>query len=81
MLKDIRIKISKPIAIHCENTSTINMSKNLVFHLRTKNNSIKYHMLRETIVEKAIRLEYVSTKEKIANIFTKPLPKESFNYL
>ena len=56
------------------------MSKNLVFHLKTKHNSIKYHMLREKVIEKEIRLEYVSTKENIANIFIKPLPKETFEY-
>ena len=38
-------------------------------------------MLREKFVEKEIRLDYVSTKEKIADIFTKALPKETFDYL
>ena len=38
-------------------------------------------MLREKVVEKEIRLEYVSTKEKIANISTKPFPNETFEYL
>ena len=81
MLKDIRIEYNEPIVIHCDNTSTINMCKNLVLHSKTKHNSIKYHMLREKVVEKEIRLEYISTKEKIADIFTKPLPKETFEYL
>ena len=59
----------------------VNMSKNLVLHSRTKHISIKYHMLREKVVEKEIRLEYVSTKEKNADLFTKTLPKETFEYL
>ena len=37
-------------------------------------------MLRENIAEKEIRLEYVSTKENIVHIFTKPLPKDIFDY-
>ena len=57
------------------------MSKNLVLHSKTKQISIKYHMLREKVAEKEIRLEYVNTKEKIADIFTKPLPKKTFEYL
>lgn len=81
MLKDIRIEISEVVVIHCENTSTINMFKNLVLHSRNKHISIKYHMMREKVAEKEIRLEYVSTKEQIADIFTKPLPKETFEYL
>ena len=57
------------------------MSNIVVLHSNTKHISIKYHMLREKVIEKEIRLEYVSTKEMIANIFTKPLPKENFEYL
>ena len=63
MLKDIRIEFSEPIVIHYDNTSTVNMSKNLVLHSKIKHISIKYHTLREKVVEKKIRLEYVRTKE------------------
>ena len=31
--------------------------------------------------DKEVRLEYVNTKEQIADIFTKPLPKDAFLYL
>ena len=33
------------------------------------------------VQDKEIRLEYVHTKEQIADIFTKPLPKDAFLYL
>jgi hypothetical protein len=52
-----------------------------VLHLKNKYISIKYHMLREKVAYKEIRLEYVRMKEKIVDIFTKPLPKETFEYL
>jgi hypothetical protein len=42
---------------------------------------IKYHFLWEQVAEKNIRLEYVGTKEQVADIFAKPLPWESFEYL
>jgi hypothetical protein len=41
---------------------------------------IKYHFLREQAVENNIRVEYVGTKEQVADIFTKPLLWESFEY-
>jgi hypothetical protein len=31
--------------------------------------------------EKNIRVEYVGTKEQVEDIFTKPFPRESFEYL
>ena len=50
-------------------------------HGKTKHISIKYHFLRELVQDKEVRLEYVNTKEKLAYIFTKPLPKDVFLYL
>ena len=57
------------------------MSKNHVLHSKTKHISIKYHVLREKAIEKEIRLEYVSTKDQIVDIFMKSSPKDTFEYL
>ena len=65
--------------INYDNTSAINMSKNSIVHSKTKHIPIKYHYLREQVSQKAVRLEYIDTKEHIADIFTKPLPKEVFD--
>jgi hypothetical protein len=46
-----------------------------------KNIPIKYHFLREQVAEKNIRFEYVRTKEQVEDIFTKPLPQETFEYI
>jgi hypothetical protein len=50
-------------------------------HSKTKHIPIKYHFLREQVAEKNIRVEYVGTKEQVVDIFTKPLPQKSFEYL
>jgi hypothetical protein len=55
--------------------------KNPVMHSKTKHIPIKYHFLQEQVAEKNIRVEYVGTKEQVADIFTKPLPWEAFEYL
>jgi hypothetical protein len=52
-----------------------------VMHSKTKHIPIKYHFLREQVAENNIRVEYVGTKEQVADIFTKPLPWEAFEYL
>jgi hypothetical protein len=52
-----------------------------MMHSKTKHIPIKYHFLREQVEEKNIRVEYVGTKEQVEDIFTKPLPQESFEYL
>jgi hypothetical protein len=80
-LTDIQVKYDEPIPIYCDNTSTINILKNPMMHSKTKHIPIKYHFLREQVVEKNIRVEYVGTKEQVAYIFTKLLPREAFEYL
>eukprot|EP00253_Pinus_taeda_P033194 PITA_33194 len=80
-LQDIQITCTPPISILCDNTSSISISKNLVMHSKNKHMPIKYHFLREQVLEHKVKLEYVPSKEQVANIFTKPLPRETFEYL
>jgi hypothetical protein len=80
-LIDIQVEYDEPITIYYDNTSTINISKNLVMKSKMKHIPIKYHFLREHFAEKNIRVEYVGTKEQVVDIFTKPLPWEAFEYL
>ena len=79
--KDLDICTDQPIFIYCDNTSVISLSKNLVMHSRTKDIPIKYHFLREQVAEQNIVLEYISTKEQISDILTKPLPREALEHL
>ena len=50
-------------------------------HTKEKHIAIKYHYLRELVQDKEVKMEYFNSKEKIADIFRKPLPKDSHEYL
>jgi hypothetical protein len=78
LLSGMKEEIKDLVVIFYDNTSAINISKNPVMHTKTKNIAIKYHFLRELVQDKEVRLEYVNTKEWIADIFRKPLPKHAF---
>ena len=80
-LEDILVKYEDPIVIQFDNMSAINISKNPVMHSKNKHIPIKYHFLREQVSQNVVKLEYVDTKEQIANIFTKSLTQGSFVYL
>ena len=80
-LKDVNIGTDQPITIYCDNTSAISLSKNPVMHSKTKHIPIKYNFLHEQVAEQSIILEYINTKKQIADIFTKPLPREAFEHL
>jgi len=80
-LQNIQITCTTPISIICDNTSAIIISKNPVMHSKTKHIPIKYHFLCEQVLEQKVKLEYAPSKEQVADIFTKPLPRETFEYL
>ena len=75
------MEYDKPILIFYDNTSDISIYKNPMMHSKLKHIPIKFYFLWEQVTEKNIKVEYVGTKEKIADIFTKPLLRETFEYL
>ena len=80
-LADLEVKYTEPTPIYCDNTSAISVSKNPVLHSKTKHIPIKYHFLREQVTNRVVQLNFVSSTEQAADIFTKPLPKAQFEYL
>ena len=47
-------------------------------HSRTKHIEIRDHFLRDHAQKSDITLEFLSTKDQLAYIFTKPLSEEQF---
>ncbi|GKA87196.1 retrovirus-related pol polyprotein from transposon TNT 1-94 [Tanacetum coccineum] len=69
------------VPIMCDNKGAIDLSKNPVQHSRTKHIEIRHHFLRDNVQKGHISIEKVSSVDNIADILTKPLKRESFNYL
>ena len=46
--------------------------------MRTKHIEIRHHFLRDHVRKGHCVLEFVDTKNQLADIFIKPLPKETF---
>ncbi|GKA56351.1 hypothetical protein Tco_0755423 [Tanacetum coccineum] len=69
------------VPIMCGNKDVIDLSKNSVQHSRTKHIEICHHFLRDNVQKGHISIEKVPSVDNIANVLTKPLKRESFNYL
>ncbi|GJW09574.1 copia protein [Tanacetum coccineum] len=69
------------IPIMCDNKGAIDLSKNPIQHSRTKHIEIRHHFLRDNIQKGNISIEKVSSEDNIADILTKPLKRDPFNYL
>ena len=58
----------RPFMIYCDNQSCIKLTENPFFHDRSKHIEIKYHFIRDYVQKGAVKLEYISTNEQVADI-------------
>ena len=74
-------KLTMPTLVCCDNQGTVKVSTNPVLHKRTKHIKLKYHLVRLEVNKRHVRLKYVDTKENVADMMTKTLPKVTHEYL
>jgi len=65
--------VDAPVVIYCDNINSILLANNPIYHARTKHIEVHYHFIREKVLAKKINLIHVSTKDQVADIFTKAL--------
>jgi len=67
-----------PTEIYIDNRSAIALSKNSVYHERSKHIDTRHHFIREHMKNKEVELISCNTNDQVAYIFTKPLKGEIF---
>ena len=79
-LLDYDLQFSR-IPIYCVSTSAIAIANNPVLHSKTKHIEIRYHFIRDHVMNGDIELHFVPTEYQLADLFTKPLDETRFNIL
>nr|GEY33922.1 hypothetical protein [Tanacetum cinerariifolium] len=79
LLTDYGFSFNK-ILIYCDLKSAIAISCNPVQHSRTKNIAVRYHFIKERVEKGTIELYFVKTDYQLADLFTKALLADRFNY-
>ncbi|GJY69063.1 retrovirus-related pol polyprotein from transposon TNT 1-94 [Tanacetum coccineum] len=79
-LQDYGFNYNK-IPLYCDSQSAIAISCNPVQHSRTKHIHTRYHFIKEQVENGIIELYFVRTEYQLADMFTKALPEERFQYL
>lgn len=78
ILEDLGQKQDGPTVIYCDNMSAIAMSKNPVFHARSKHIELRVHFIRDLVQKGEIQMEFLSTHEQPADMLTKAITAEKF---
>ena len=67
--------------VYCDNSSAIDISKNLVQHSKTRHIEIRYHFIRDLVERKIVSLEYIPTERQNADKrFGEILKKDCVHY-
>nr|GFC01273.1 retrovirus-related Pol polyprotein from transposon TNT 1-94 [Tanacetum cinerariifolium] len=69
------------IPMYCDSKATIDISCNPVQHSCTKHLNVHYHFIKEKVEKGIVELFFVGTEYQLADLFTKALPVERFQYL
>lgn len=80
LLKELGVEVRAP-SIWCDNLGATYLTANPVFHARMKHIEIDYHFVRERVANKQLLVRFISTKDQVADIFTKGLSVPRFLYL
>ncbi|KAJ9541315.1 hypothetical protein OSB04_027821 [Centaurea solstitialis] len=81
LLKELRMNISLPMRLFCDNNSAISTAHNPVHHERTKHVEIDRHFIKEKIDSGGVCIVYIPTNHQVVDVFTKGLFGNRFECL
>ena len=82
LLEDLGFGLgSAPLPIFNDNNGAISLAKDNVHHERAKHIALKHHFIREKVEDSTVALSHISSSNNLADIFTKALPRDTFNRL
>ena len=67
-----------PITVYVDNVGAIFMVENVTTSQRTKHVDIRYKYVREFVLSKFLKIEFVRTTENTADLFTKNVSGELY---
>jgi hypothetical protein len=81
LLGELGVSLSQHPILHCDNIDAKYLTSNTMFHSRTKHITIYYHFVRDKVTSKILRVRFISRKDQVTDILTKPLVSEKFTLL
>ncbi|KAI3509130.1 hypothetical protein L1887_24156 [Cichorium endivia] len=81
ILNDLKWTQVVPTKLYCDNRSAIALTRNPVFHGKSKHIRVKYHFIRDLVANNEVVIEFCSTNEQLADTFTKALQVGDFTRL
>ncbi|GJU85793.1 putative RNA-directed DNA polymerase [Tanacetum coccineum] len=78
LLRELRVPVKSIPILWCDNLGATYLSANPIFHARMKHVEVDFHFVREKVAQGRLSVQFISTHDQIADVFTKPLPTDRF---
>lgn len=78
-VSELGIKVDMP-TVWCDNQGALQLSKNAMFHDRTKHMDVKLYFIRSIVNAKKVEVKYVETLKNGADMLTKVVPGAKFKF-
>eukprot|EP00253_Pinus_taeda_P010314 PITA_10314 len=81
ILSEFGFQEQHPVRLWCDNQSAIQLCKEPVQHQHSKQNELHMHFIRNLIHDHILKVQYCSTDDQVADIFTNALTEAKFTKL
>ncbi|KAF5475573.1 hypothetical protein F2P56_007367 [Juglans regia] len=81
LLRELGIFLQDPPKLWCDNLGATYLTVNPILHARTKHVELDYHFVRDRVAAKTLTVSFLSSKDQLADILTKPLSTARFQFL
>ncbi|XP_061348083.1 uncharacterized mitochondrial protein AtMg00810-like [Gastrolobium bilobum] len=78
ILHDLRVPVSGPAMLYCDNHAAVHLAHNPSFHERSKHIELDCHVTRHHILQGLIHLIPIASSQQLADMFTKALHPTHF---
>jgi hypothetical protein len=78
LLQELGVFLKHPPTLWCDNVGATYLIANPIYHACTKHIKIDVHFVREKVANGALVVKFISSKDQLADLFTKALPTACF---
>ena len=79
ILSFMGVEVRRPITVNCDNVGAIFLGHNAKASAWTKHINIRYHFIREHVIDGIVKIVFVRSEENDADIFTKNVSRATYD--